>query len=142
MPCVLIVDDEPAVIEMISCALEARHFEIVSANHGRDGLLRLEEKLPDLIITDLVMPGMNGLDFSRVVKADERFQNIPLIIVTSATDGTELADGFWRIGTPADAFVSKPFDPFELADRVEQMIRDWNKTESDTEEDEQVRQQG
>ncbi len=122
MACVLIVDDEPSVIQMISCVLEIRGFEILSAGHGREALERMEEKRPDLIITDLVMPGIDGLQFTRKVKEDPRYRDIPLMIVTSATRDSDLADGFWKMGIGADDFVSKPFDPFEMADRVERLL--------------------
>jgi CheY-like chemotaxis protein len=120
---VLIVDDEPAVIQMIGCVLEIRGYEVIGAGNGREALTKMETAPPDLIITDLVMPGMNGLDLCWKIKDDPRWSGIPIMIVTSATNDSDLADGFWKLGTPADAFVSKPFDPFEMADRVERMIR-------------------
>jgi len=120
---VMIVDDEPAVIQMIGCVLEIRGIEVMGAQNGRDALDQINEKRPDLIITDLVMPGMNGLDLCKTIKQDPRCEGIPLVLITSATQDSELADGFWRIGTDADEFVSKPFDPFEMADRVERLLQ-------------------
>ena len=120
---VLIVDDEPAVIQMIGCVLEIRGYEVIGARDGREALRCMEKARPDLIITDLVMPGMNGLDLCRSVKKDARWADIPLMVITSATKDSDLADGFWKLGTAADDFVTKPFDPFEMADRVERIIQ-------------------
>ena len=120
---VLVVDDEPAVIQMIGCVLEIRGYEVLGAGNGREALVSMEASRPDLVITDLVMPGINGLDLSRKIKNNPDWANIPLIIVTSATQDSELADGFWKSGTLADEFVTKPFDPFEMADRVERLLQ-------------------
>ena len=119
---VLIVDDEPAIIQMIACVLEIRGYEVVSAGDGLEALNRLEDKRPDMIITDLVMPNMDGLQLCKKVKGDQRWADIPLLVITSATQETDLPDGFWRLGTPADDFLTKPFDPFDVADRIEKMI--------------------
>jgi CheY-like chemotaxis protein len=134
MPTVLIVDDEPAVIQMIGCVLEIRGYEVIGAGNGSEALQKMEEKRPDLVITDLVMPGMNGLDFCRKVKQDDRWESIPVMIVTSATRGTDLADGFWKLGTEAADFVTKPFDPFDMADRVERLLNNGSVDSSDGEE--------
>ena len=131
---VLVVDDEPAVIQMIGCVLEIRGYEVVGAYNGLEALRCMEKARPDLIITDLVMPGMNGLDLCRSVKKDPRWENIPLVVITSATQDSDLADGFWKLGTGADDFVTKPFDPFEMADRVERMLQSDSSREPDSEE--------
>jgi len=131
---VLIVDDEPAVIQMIGCVLEIRGYEVIGAGDGREALQCMEKSRPDLIITDLVMPVMNGLDLCKSVKNDPRWADIPLVVITSATQDSDLADGFWKLGTAAEDFVTKPFDPFEMADRVERIISNHNSKKSDSEE--------
>lgn len=131
---VLIVDDEPAVVQMIGCVLEVRGYEVIGAHDGREALRCMERSRPDLIITDLVMPGMNGLDLCRQVKHDPRWEDIPLVVITSATKDSDLADGFWKLGTAADEFITKPFDPFEMADRVEGIIRNHNSRKAKGEE--------
>jgi len=129
---VLVVDDEPAVIQMIGCVLEIRGYEVIGAHNGHEAVRCIEKDRPDLIITDLVMPGMNGLDLCRLLKKDPRWVDIPLVVITSATKDSDLADGFWKLGTAADDFVTKPFDPFEMADRVERMIKNNNKKKSES----------
>jgi len=131
---VLVVDDEPAVIQMIGCVLEIRGYEVIGARNGHEALRCIEKNRPDLIITDLVMPGMNGLDLCRLLKKDPRWVGIPVVVITSATKDSDLADGFWKLGTAADDFVTKPFDPFEMADRVERMIKNNNKKKSESQE--------
>jgi CheY-like chemotaxis protein len=80
------------------------------------------EAAPDLIVLDVLLPGVNGLDFCKQLKAKPLYRNIPVVIITGITRESDLADGFWKIGTGADDFVTKPFDPFDLADRIERLL--------------------
>jgi len=80
------------------------------------------EAAPDLIVLDVLLPGVNGLDFCKQLKAKPLYRNIPVLMITVITRESDLADGFWKIGTGADDFVTKPFDPFDLADRIERLL--------------------
>jgi two-component system cell cycle response regulator len=121
----LVVDDEALICNGICRMLAGMDCveEIRSAFSGPEALEIMRTFSPDMVLSDILMPGMNGLDLCQKVKDDPRWSGIPIMIVTSATNDSDLADGFWKLGTPADAFVSKPFDPFDMADRVERMIR-------------------
>lgn len=122
-PRILVVDDEPSVIQMIRCVLEIRGIEVVGARDGQEALEYLQSsEMPNLVITDLLMPRLNGLDLCRRIRENPDWSKIPLMIITSATNESDLADGFWKSGTPADDFITKPLDPFDVADRAERLM--------------------
>jgi DNA-binding response OmpR family regulator len=77
---------------------------------------------PDLVLLDIIMPGMNGMELCSAIKADPSLKNTPVILITSATQGSDVADGFWKIGTDSDDFLSKPFNPHELAARIDHLL--------------------
>ncbi len=112
LPTVLIVDDDPDVCKMMSLALGDQYAVAVETD-GRHALESLADINPDIVVVDLVMPGMDGLTVCERIKS-ERPETI-VVIVTATTKGSDLPDSFWRLGTPADGFLSKPFDPQRLA---------------------------
>ena len=119
---VVIADDAPEIVELVSMVLERVGFEIVSFGNGQRALEAIREIRPDLVLLDIIMPGMNGIDVCSALKDDPALKHIPVIMITSATNGSEVADGFWRIGSGADDFLSKPFNPHELAARVDHFV--------------------
>ena len=121
---ILLADDQATITDILSVVLEARGFGVIKSHDGNDAWNQIENNLPDLAILDIVMPGMNGLDLCKKIKITEKTKNIPVIIMTAITQDTDLADGFWKLGTNADDFVSKPFDPYEFADKVEKLLAD------------------
>ena len=117
---ILIVDDEPATRRVISNLLEGAGYSAIEAESGREALDILSRKLPDLILLDLVMPGMSGGDLLRILKSDGRTLSIPTIIVTGMS-GNEARVSALQGG--AVDFLTKPFDKTELTTRVENHIR-------------------
>ena len=117
---ILIVDDEPASRQVIALLLEGAGYVTVEARSGHEALDILSQKLPDLILLDLVMPGMSGLDLLRTLKSEVRTLSIPTIIVTGMS-GSETRIDALR-GGAAD-YLIKPFDETELTTRVENHIR-------------------
>ncbi len=120
-PLVLILDDDPGVSETLKAVLEVRGYEVVTAAHGRTALNLLQERPPDVAILDILVPGIDGLTICRRMKSNPELMHIPVLIITVITKDSDLADGFWKMGSGADDFVTKPFDPFDLADRVERL---------------------
>jgi len=104
MASILIVDDEPDVRFMIRLILEHAGHQVTEAANGTMALQRLEEKLPDLIVTDIMMPVMNGVEFIASLRADPVMSGIPILAVTGDPE---------RAGE-ADATLAKPFVPKEL----------------------------
>lgn len=119
---IVIADDAPEIVELVSMVLEKRGFEVLSFSNGKKAWEALPEIHPDLVLLDIIMPGMNGLEVCEAIKADFALKEIPVIMITSATNDSEVADGFWKIGTEADDFLSKPFNPMELAARVDRLV--------------------
>jgi CheY-like chemotaxis protein len=105
---ILIVDDEPSLRQLGKLLLEAQGYEVLCAEDGFEGLAALKESLPDIIISDLRMPNMNGFEFLSVVR--RRFPTIPVIVISSEFTGVSVPESVL-----ADAFFSKGgFKPDEL----------------------------
>ncbi|MHB8836189.1 MAG: response regulator transcription factor [Candidatus Methylomirabilia bacterium] len=112
---VLIVDDEPDVVESIKFRLGLANIECLAAGDGAEGLRVAQEELPDLIILDVMMPKITGYKVARALKQDERCRRIPIILLTARSqDG----DRMLGIDSGADEYMTKPFDLDELTARV------------------------
>lgn len=119
---VLVADDDRVIRQMLQDTLEARGMEVVTTGNGLEALQKVVEEPYDAVMLDIVMPGMNGMEVCRRIKDHAQLQHIPVLVMTSLTQNSDLADGFWRIGTLADEFITKPCNPFEIADKIEQLI--------------------
>jgi len=114
---ILVVEDEEEILDIIRRYLEKEHFEVVVAVQGREGLSRARTETPDLIILDLMLPEMDGLEVIREIRKDSA---IPLLIVSARGDETDRVVGL-ELG--ADDYVTKPFSPRELMARVKALLR-------------------
>jgi len=114
---VLVIDDEENVCELISLYFGKSGYDVVTAADGVDGLEKLRQERPDIVILDLMLPGMDGVD---VCKEIRKQSNIPLIMLTARTDEVDRVLGL-EIG--ADDYVTKPFSPRELLARVKAVLR-------------------
>lgn len=121
-PKVLIVDDENTVTETLQVVLTMRGYNIFTADNGNTALDLLFRHKPDLVLLDLVLPGLDGLSILKRMRENNTLAKIPVIIVTVVTRDSDLADGFWRMVAGTEGFITKPFDPFEVADRVDTII--------------------
>ncbi len=117
-PLILVVEDNPEVAEFI-CHILSPHYRTLTASDGKAGLAMAMNDIPDLVITDLMMPVMNGLDMCRQLKKHIPTSTIPLILLTAKDDiDTELES----IQLKIDAFMPKPFQPVILLSRIEQLL--------------------
>ena len=123
---VLVVDDEDDILELIRFHLEEDGFIVNISQNGLEVLPKLEKNLPDLIILDVMLPGINGLDLCRKIK--EKYK-IPIIMVTAKVGETDAVLGL-ELG--ADDYVRKPFSPRELMARVRSVIRRYTTSEVET----------
>ncbi|MCC6312907.1 MAG: response regulator transcription factor [Thermomicrobiales bacterium] len=114
---VLVVDDEPAIVRLVRAKLQADGYAVIAAGGGEEALRLLETERPDLIVLDLMMPGMDGFETLRRVR--ERDQT-PVILLTARTGD---ADKLRGLQGGADDYVTKPFNPDELAARVAAVLR-------------------
>jgi two-component system cell cycle response regulator len=119
-PTILVADDEPVNRALIQRRLEREGYRVLTANDGSEAVERAREALPDLVILDVMMPGMDGMDACRLIKADGRTHDIPVIFL-SARDETEMKVNGLSLG--ADDYISKPFEAEELIARVHVAIR-------------------
>ncbi len=117
---VAVVDDEPDILELISINLTRNGFEAVTFPDAQSLYGFLEKRLPDLIILDLMLPDVDGLDVCRLLKATPRYAGIPIIMLTART---EEADRVLGLELGADDYVTKPFSPRELIARVRSVLR-------------------
>lgn len=118
---ILVVEDSPTILAIKVAILESAGYETASAVDAIEGILRVREHTPDLILLDVRLPDMNGYQVCRLLRSDEAHKNIP-IIMASASD-TERKDEFWGVQTGADAYLVEPFEPHELLNLVESVMR-------------------
>jgi DNA-binding response OmpR family regulator len=112
---VLVLEDEPAVQTLIYKQLTAHGFEVSVASDGLDGLMKLEQHRPHLIICDVMMPNLDGMEFVKAIKQHENTQKIPVIFLTAKTDPRSMIDG---INVGARFYVTKPFQLDDLLTKV------------------------
>jgi two-component system, OmpR family, alkaline phosphatase synthesis response regulator PhoP len=117
MPQILIVDDEPKIIRLVHDFLSAAGYAVATARTGEEALMRVRTDPPDLVILDLGLPGLDGLDVTRSIRRDGE---LPIIMLTARDDETDKLIGL-ELG--ADDYVTKPFSPRELVARVRAVLR-------------------
>jgi two-component system, OmpR family, alkaline phosphatase synthesis response regulator PhoP len=114
---ILIVDDEPKIVRLVRDYLEQAGFGVSVAGDGSEALMRARTEHPDLVVLDLGLPGLDGLDVTRTLRAGS---NLPIIMLTARDDETDRVLGL-ELG--ADDYVTKPFSPRELVARVRAVLR-------------------
>jgi two-component system alkaline phosphatase synthesis response regulator PhoP len=117
MATILVVDDEPKITQLVRDYLESAGFGVVTAGDGREALMRAHTERPDLVILDLGLPQLDGLDVTRSLR---REGDLPIIMLTARDDETDKLIGL-ELG--ADDYVTKPFSPRELVARVRAVLR-------------------
>jgi two-component system, OmpR family, alkaline phosphatase synthesis response regulator PhoP len=117
---ILIIEDEPDITEIVKYNLERNHYQVSSAGTGEEGLKAARETLPDMILLDLMLPGMDGLEVCRKLREDPRTRDLLIIMLTAK--GTE-ADIVVGLTLGADDYVVKPFSTTELMARIKAVLR-------------------
>ncbi len=112
---ILIVDDEPTIVDLLEEHLQSEGYDTAHAFSGEEALQVLDNVTPDLVILDLMLPGMDGYEVCRLMQQDPRLNHIPVIMVTARSAIPNKVMGYQR---GADDYVVKPFDPEELSVRV------------------------
>ena len=124
---ILVVDDEPDIVEIIQYNLEKSGFDVIVAADGPAALEKARDETPDLIVLDLMLPGLEGTDVCRILKQDERTRSIPILMLTAKSEEIDRIIGL-ELG--ADDYVVKPFSPREIALRIRNILR--RRTEPET----------
>lgn len=117
---VLVVDDEKDLLELISYNLQRNGYDVLPAGNGTQALELAQKQMPDMILLDLMLPGMDGTEVARRLKADPRTAGIPIIMLTAKAEETDVVVGL-TLG--ADDYVTKPFSPKVLLARMSTVLR-------------------
>src|SRR5579871_4417543 len=117
---VLVVDDVPSNIKLLEARLVAEYFDVDSAANGADALKRIDVQEPDIVLLDVMMPGMDGFEVCRRVKNNPRTAHIPIVMVTALDQTSDRVAG---LDAGADDFLTKPVDDAALFARVRSLVR-------------------
>ena len=117
---VVVIEDEPDLVEVVSYNLKREGYQVASAMRGDEGLNLARNESPELVILDLMLPGMDGLSVCQQMKADPITRDIPIIIVSAKGEESDVVIG---LGMGADDYLGKPFGPRELLARVKAVLR-------------------
>jgi phosphate regulon transcriptional regulator PhoB len=117
---ILIVDDEPDIVELVSYNLEREGFVTIKAHDGETALCKVRIEKPDLLILDLMLPGVSGLDICKRIRANPETSSLPIIMLTAKADEVDKIIGL-ELG--ADDYITKPFSVKELTARIRTILR-------------------
>src|SRR5579885_1037640 len=124
----LVVDDEPNLLRAVAVTLRAEGYEVVTARSGAEALVRVAESLPDLVVSDIRMPGMDGFQLARQLRSNPRTDLIPIVFLTAMDETSDRVAGF-RSGV--DAYLVKPFEPDELVAVISNILRRVERTHAE-----------
>ena len=116
MTSVLVVDDDPIILDVVEMVLRGRGLDVDTRSSGRDAVLAAHDQHPDCAVVDVSMPDMSGLDVCRALREDQDTSDIPIILLTGRGQWLDVASGF---DAGADDYLVKPFTPQDLLTRVE-----------------------
>jgi DNA-binding response OmpR family regulator len=119
---ILVVDDEEDIVQVIQITLEARGHNIRVAYNGKQCLSQVKKKVPDLIVLDVMMPKMNGMQVVDTLRNSSKWNTIPIIMLTAATQYARKPDDYWQKKVGVDDYISKPFEPVDLLERVKKVL--------------------
>jgi phosphate regulon transcriptional regulator PhoB len=130
---ILIVDDEPDIVQLISYNLKKEGFHIATARDGEEALKKVREGHLDLIILDLMLPGIHGMELCRILRNNPKTAHVPIIMLTARGEESDKVRG---LDSGADDYMTKPFSPKELMARVKAILR---RSKERTTEDKTIR---
>jgi CheY-like chemotaxis protein len=116
---ILVADDDVDVRTLVVLKLESSGHEVVSVENGADAVRSCQDLHPDLVVLDLMMPGMSGLEACQAIRADPAVAHTPIILLTARAQATDVDAG---MAVGVDDYVTKPFSPRELASRVDTLL--------------------
>ena len=115
---IMIVDDEEDIRVSVGQIFEVSGYEVIKAEDGNDCLNKLERAIPDIVILDIMMPGLNGWDVAARIKENSKWSEIPIVFLTAKGDEMSIGMG----GLASEEYVVKPFDVIKLKERVEEIL--------------------
>ena len=118
-PTVLVIDDDPVILKLLEVNFQMEGFEVVTAGDGEEGFEVARATSPAVIVSDIMMPKVDGLELVKRLKADAGTAGIPIILLSAKAQASDVRKGV-EIG--ADDYVTKPFEPLELVERVNKLL--------------------
>jgi len=112
---ILVVDDEPNIIKVLKSRLSHSGYDVITAVDGRTSLKKAKDEKPDLILLDILLPGLNGFEVCKRLKKDKETKDIPIIMLTSLAQERDLSKG---LEEGASCFITKPFNPADLLTEI------------------------
>ena len=116
---ILVIEDDPSAARLVEYALEREGYEVVTAQNGVEGLRKVKEDGPDLVVLDVLLPGLDGFELCHRLRADPRTKDLPVLMLSGKVRETDRATGL-KVG--ADEYLTKPADPGDLTSRVETLL--------------------
>jgi len=118
---ILVVDDEVELLKAMSIRLKASGYEVITAQDGQEGLEKAKRLIPDLIVLDVLMPKLDGYEVCRLLKFDEKYKYIPVIMLTAKAQDIDKATGK-KVG--ADDYITKPFETQDLIEKIKKHLKE------------------
>jgi DNA-binding response OmpR family regulator len=116
---ILVVDDETELLKALTIRLKTSGYEVITAQDGQEGLEKAKSLNPDLIVLDILMPKMDGYEVCRLLKFDEKYKSIPIIMLTAKAQDIDKVMGK-KVG--ADDYITKPFETQDLIDKIKKHL--------------------
>ena len=117
---IVVIEDERDILDLIQYNLEREGFRVIASRNGDEGLDTVRRSSPDLVLLDLMLPGLDGLEICRRLKGDSLTRSLPVVMVTAKGEESDVVLG---LGVGADDYITKPFSPKELVARVKAVLR-------------------
>ena len=116
---VLLVEDDPVILRLLEVNFELEGYEVLLAHDGAEGIEMARDQRPDLVISDIMMPNVSGIELVESLKGDESTAAIPIILLSAKAQSADVRAG---MEAGADDYITKPFEPLELVDRVQALL--------------------
>ena len=118
---ILIVDDEPSIVIPIQFLMEQQGYSVIVAENGEDALDIIHKYKPDLVLLDIMLPGIDGYEVCEIVRLNPKYRHIKIIFLTAKGREVEIAKG---MALGADAYITKPFSNAEVVEKVKELLVD------------------
>ena len=121
---ILVVDDDPSIVKLLTLNLEIEGYDVVAATNGREAIEAVSEHDPDLVVCDVMMPVMNGLEVVARLKKDAATKDLPIVLLSAKAQELDISHGKTA---GADEYITKPFDPEDLITAIQRLLTESTK---------------